>query len=286
MKKIYLIITSLFLICCSKENDIVVDDNLIKSYHMWYMMDYPSLSLIYPNPDDLLIKLEYSNNKISKRIGDVHVINISSGYGASFANYIYDEVSYRGNKIIIEKKSSDFNIDPYVRTIELNKDGTMFKKTSYKPVAPGVLTRIDTITTDYFYDSKKLLIKTYSTKKINYSHNDNNLRYYEDALFYYNENRNLDSIVTTRYRLNDFSDNDFVFSQKVVEAFGGYDANKNITKNLNIFEETFIRSLSNNNFRTYRKDTYYGTPLRLSASEGRTWNYIYDSEGNIRFDKY
>lgn len=283
MKKIFLIITTLFLIGCSKENDIVVDDNLIKSYHMGYMMDYPSLSLIY-HPDDILIKLEYSNNKISKRIGDVYVSN-SGGYMSLFINHIYDEVSYHSNKIVIEKKSSDFNIDPYVRTIELNKDGTILKKTSYKPVAPGVHTDIDTITTDYFYDSKKVLIKTYSTKRISYSRSDNNLRYYEDALYYYNENRNLDSIVTTRYRLKEFSDNEYVFSHKFVETFSDYDDSKNPTKNLNIFEETFIRSLSNNNFRTYTKSTYSGTPLRFSAQEGRTWSYYYDAEGTIRFDK-
>lgn len=283
MKKIYLILTVLFLMGCSKD-DVVVDDNLIKSYHMNYMMDYPSLSLLYPNPDDLLIKLEYSNNKISKRIGDVYVTNASSGYMGFFVNFIYDEVSYNRNKIIIEKKSSDFNIDSYVRTIELNNDGTILKKTSYKPVAPGIQTDIDTITTDYFYDSKKLLIKTYSTKRINYSRHDNNLRYYEDALFYYNENRNLDSIVTTRYRFNEYNNN-YDFFHKVVETFGDYDDSKNITKNLNIFEETFLRSLSNNNFRTYIKETYIGTPLRFSSMESKSWNYFYDDEGTIRFDK-
>src|SRR5690606_37002374 len=102
MKKIYSILTILLLMGCSKD-DVVVDDNLIKNYHISYMMDYPTLTPFYPNPDDILIKLEYSNNKISKRIGDVYR---NYAYGAVdisyFANYIYDEVSYLHNKIVIE----------------------------------------------------------------------------------------------------------------------------------------------------------------------------------------
>lgn len=280
MKKISLIIATFFLLACSKENDLAADDNQIKSYHMWYMMDYPSLSGVPSNPDDILIKLEYSNNKISKRIGDVS----STSFVSLFAEHIYDELSYSHNKIVIEKKSSKLNIDPYVRTIDLNTDGTILKKTSYKFVAPGVYTHIDTITTDYFYDSKKLLIKTYSTKKINYSLSPNNLKYYETALFYYNENKNLDSIVTTRYSFKDYK-NSYELSQKVLETFSNYDTSINPTKNLNIFQETFIRSLSNNNFRTYGKDVYVGSPLRLSSTNVRNWNYVYDTEGNIRFDK-
>lgn len=266
---------------CSKD-DVVVDDNLIKSYHTSYMLDYPPI-MPFANPDDMLIRLEYSNNKISKRIGDAFDVD-GGGYTFIMADFIYDKVSYNRNKIVIEKKSSDFNIDPYVRTIDLNNDGTMLKKTSYKPVAPGVITSIDTITTNYFYDSTKLLIKTYSTKKISYSQSDNNLRYYEDALYYYNDNRNLDSIITTRYGHNELQ-NIYEFKHKVVETFTDYDSATNPTKHLNIFDETFLRSLSNNNFRTYKKVMYTGIPLRFSSMEGKSWSYYYNEDGSVRFDK-
>ena len=279
MKRIYILIITIIFFNCSNDDSAFEEENLIQSYFPWYM-NYPDQILANGDgPDANLIKLEYSQNKIVKRVGDI--ISVQYLNFSTINQNIYDELSYSNNKIIIEKKSSELEVHPHKRIILLDRHNNIIKKTIHKLGESSNYSDIDTITTQYKYNSKNLLVETYLTKKNNYS--TNSFKYYEKAFFYYNQNNNLDSIVTNRYSYNEIN-MEHEFSQKTVEIFSDYDNSKNPTKELHIFDETFARSLSENNFKAYRKDLYYA-PRVLISSSSRTWEYSYDSDGNIRFDK-
>ena len=78
--------------------------------------------------------------------------------------------------------------------------------------------------------------------------------------FYYNKNKNLDSIIT-KYGVphrNGVNNNyTYIYHENTKarqkEIFKDYDNYKNPLKSLIIFDETFKRALSNNNFKTYEK---------------------------------
>ena len=287
MKRIILIVVLLFFISCDKD-DISPTDNLIDGYFMTYMdYDPSSFNIAYIHSEEFLIKLEYSGNKVIKKKGD-YLPSLIQGTFGFFSQDIFDEVSYSKNKIIIEKKSFSLIIYPSIRTIELNNEGYMIKKTIPKILGvSGGDTIIDNFTKEYVYNSQKLLTETYLTKRVNYSSNPNNLKYYENALFYYNADNNLDSIITIRQSYDEINDN-YISTQKVVEIFSDYDNASNPTRNLNIFEETFNRSLSKNNYSSYTKNTYLYSNGILNPTPssvlGKNWTYAYDEEGNIRLD--
>ncbi|OYX26246.1 MAG: hypothetical protein B7Z06_05990, partial [Flavobacteriales bacterium 32-35-8] len=110
------------------------------------------------------------------------------------------------------------------------------------------------------------------------------IKYFEDALYYYSNN-NLDSIVTIRQNYKEQT-GIYAPTRKSVEIFGNYDNESNPTKNLFMFDETFKRSLSKNNYASYRNSVYTysidGVLNSVPSSEsGKTWTYAYDEEGNI-----
>jgi hypothetical protein len=111
----------------------------------------------------------------------------------------------------------------------------------------------------------------------------NNLLF--EKLFYYNSN-NISSIVTKYY---DYYDNGTTITQqytyKEIETFGDYDNAPNPFGKFVIFDETFKRSLSANNYRTYnyQKYLYPLTSNQLINSSSIDYNLDYDSSGNVIF---
>lgn len=70
-----------------------------------------------------------------------------------------------------------------------------------------------------------------------------------------------------------------------MEHFSEYDNAENPLKNLVIFEETFYRALSKNNFKRYdRKE--YNSADELTGTSFRTWTLQYDSNGKVKFDQF
>ena len=102
---------------------------------------------------------------------------------------------------------------------------------------------------------------------------------------YYNQKNNLDSIITIRHSYDE-QNNNYAPTRKVVEAFSNYDDFQNPLKSLFIFEETFERSLSKNNYGTYKKDEYYFIDEVVILISTNQISHIlkYDSKGNVRFD--
>ncbi|WP_157804988.1 hypothetical protein [Confluentibacter lentus] len=290
MKKFILLFVAVSLLSCDKD-DVPLNDNLkLESYYALYMDYGPNIDPLYGYGGYYpLVQLEYSKNKLAQRKGDFLLSFNSLGYvfNSSFHEDIVDELSYSKNKIIIEKKSYNPSIDRLynrLRTIDLSNDGHMIKKTILELGASGNFSDKDTVTIQYTYNQNKLLTKAYLTKKINSS--TIGRRFYDNSLYYYNQKDNLDSIITIRQTYEDI-DKKLIPIQKIVEVFSNYDNASNPTKNLFMFDETFKRSLSKNNYASYTNSVYTysndgvlsSTPSSLSS---KNWTYAYDEEGNIR----
>lgn len=283
--KLFLLFVAASLFACDKD-DVSSNDNLkLESYYAYYMDYDPNINLLSgPGGTFPQVQLEYSKNKLARKKGDF--MPGPAHYGYIFFEDIVDELSYSKNKIIIEKKSYNPSIDRLynrLRTMDLSNDGLMIKKTILELGASGNFIDKDTVTIQYTYNQNKLLTKAYLTKKINSS--TIGRKFYDNSLYYYNQKDNLDSIITIRQTYDDL-DRKLIPIQKIVEVFSNYDNASNPTKNLFMFEETFKRSLSKNNYASYRNSVYtYSIDGVLnsapSSESGKTWTYAYDEEGNI-----
>lgn len=69
------------------------------------------------------------------------------------------------------------------------------------------------------------------------------------------------------------------------EYFGDFDKALNPIKSLMMFNETFNRSLSQNNYRYYLLKKYDSNHSLVEQKE-RTFILFYDNSGNPQFDKY
>ncbi|WP_407499663.1 hypothetical protein [Elizabethkingia anophelis] len=97
--------------------------------------------------------------------------------------------------------------------------------------------------------------------------------------YIYDSNSNLQKIVTTSHKTGSINSVD-----KIKEiTFGNYDTSKNPFVKLGILNDYFERSLSKNNFRSRTEISYNidGSPYKGSEN---TWNYPYDSSGNLTLE--
>ena len=263
MKKISLLFFMLItMISCSKE-DIPNQpkEQLMEAYYFNYM-HYPYSIL----SSSSIAYIEYnSNNRIIKRKGGFLEVNPATGYTYFFSDEIFDELFYETNKITIEKKTSstEYQIPKFKRFFSLNNEGKIVQKITE--------TENDKDTVNFKYNPAGQLNSSKLEKK-----------YFPVAsFFYYNDQKNLDSIITKRYFL---SSTGISLIGKTLEIFKNYDNASNPTNNMMFFEEIFYRSLSKNNYSTYIKIDFDKNNNQTSATESN-WYYIYDENGNIRFDK-
>lgn len=260
-----LIFTPIFfmLIGCS-DDDItssVEQDILIDKYYFGYM-HYPNLNVLNQGRF-FLVDIDYDKqNRILRRNGGLIQMSSSSGYDYIFSKEIYDSVSYNSNSISVERKvsSSSFEIPKFKRSLFLNSE----RKVAYKVIETTSPISKDTLT--YQYNAIGKIVKSFTSNPLNQ----------EESFFYYNSKHNLDSITTLYY----FGAQ---LEKKVLEVFRKYDSSINPLKNLYQFEETFYRSLSENNYSEYEKRVYDFNNKVISI-EQHTWDFIYDENGVIRFD--
>ena len=109
------------------------------------------------------------------------------------------------------------------------------------------------------------------------------------AWLYFNTSGNLDSIITKYGDLNFISLTNYSYSlnestkKRRKEVFSNYDTYQNPLKNLIIFDETFNRSVSKNNFRSY-SEYYYDKNNSQQNSLVRDWTLIYENN-RVNFAK-
>lgn len=258
---ILLLITSLFLISCSSDDN--NSNNLIGSYNKIYMHNSTNSNPLISN--NYNIDLEYnSNGKPSNRIDNNGVIEV------------YDEIIYSGNSVRVEKK---INHEFYTqadneRIFYINNQGNIERKVFY-----DLAENIYNITeVNYFYDNEDKIERAVSTLV------DSNGNAYTESLYYFNNDKNLDSIVTRSYQ--DYSDgNGFVSWGRTVESFSDYDTADNPLKHLGVFDEIFLRTLSENNYTKYSKNTY-DDDGNIMTYINNQWDFYYDESGRIRYDLF
>lgn len=104
MKK-FILLFLIFTIGCNKESSVISNNEyFIKSYYINYM-NYPNI-LVSPELHHI-VNLGYdSQNRIVKRTGGILETHPATGYNNRFSEEIYDELTYKSNQIIIEKKTS------------------------------------------------------------------------------------------------------------------------------------------------------------------------------------
>jgi len=290
-----ILITLLTILSCSNDdsgNMMPLGDNFkISSYHGVYAQYNTHLTLI-PTRDNL-VKFEYDLlSRITKRIGNFAYASANSGIGGTLHDSLYTSLTYTDNKIYLEKKIIPFegvNTVPENETIiKLDYNNRMVQKITFEEYYNTP--KMDT--TNYTYENDKLIsyIKT-----SNISSPDWDTRFIKESNLYYT-NENLDSIVTISSRKH--SDEPYlILDKKETQIFEGYDVAQNPFKKLQIFEETFNRSLSKNNFTAYKKKShgynypgndYNQTPVPASTIQEtfQTWSFAYDQNGEWIYNQF
>ncbi|WP_299214649.1 hypothetical protein [uncultured Aquimarina sp.] len=265
MKRVIFVLFIFSLVNCSNDESLnpINNEVVIDNYYFRYMQ-YPQGVLNNSQLDNLVNIIYDEQNRIIKRVGGLLYISPTSGFDYTFSKEIFDSISQNSNRILIERKTTSLNyqIAKFKRTLFLNQQG----KITSKIVETTFPTTQDTI--DYQYNSIGKIMKTTSRNQFNP----------RESVFYYNSNGNLDSIVSLEYNRNQLS-------KKTLEVFSNYDNSINLVKNLNIFEETFYRSLTENNYSEYEKKVF-NSNNDLVSEEKKTWNFIYDDNGTILFDVF
>jgi hypothetical protein len=223
------------------------------------------------------ILVDYSNSKIVRRVGGVMGTASGSGISGYFSKIIYDTIVYSENKIENYNKilpnSNYSSISPNRKVINLNSNNQIVSKINYKED----LNLYDNDTIDFEYNSLNKVIRISNTVY-------NNLLF--EKLFYYNTDNNISSIITKYY--NYYESGTSVIQQytyKEIETFSNFDNAPNPFIPFFIFDETFNRSLSTNNYRLYSYEKYL-YPLstnQLTNSYIINYNLNYDSSGNAIF---
>lgn len=263
------------LISCS-DNEVYTGNNEnaisgIKQYKAKYM-EFPvplSYSITEANPE--IVELEYNNSgQVIKKNGDILYTSPNSGILYLLSKQIYATVQYSNNKILIEKQFIDPNYTSnYKKEIFISND-KIDKIVKYNPSESPY---------------KDTLVYSYNNQKIN-KIITRNIYPKEEAIYYYNSQNNLDSIVTRGYQYNPITNTDYIdYSSKGRRKviFKDYDTAFNPTKNLFIFDETYYRSLSSNNYKTiiYQSFNINGD---IIANSEKNWNLIY-LNGQVDFSQ-
>ena len=282
---ILLIVLLCFIASCSHDNvnqsvNVMPATSIAPILQGYYIKnaDYNGVSIIdVSNNNNGNVLINYNNSKIVRRIGGIMATASGSGMSGYFSKIIYDTIIYNGNTI--ENYNKIFptpnltGTAPNRKLINLNSNNQIVSKIYYKQD----LNLYDNDTLDFEYNGLNKISRISNTT---YS----NLNF--EKLFFYNSNNNISSIITKYYSYN-YSGTNIIqeYTYKEIETFGDYDNAPNPFIPFVIFDETFNRSLSINNYRTYNYEKYL-YPLstnQLVNSYTINYNLNYDSDGNAIF---
>ncbi|WP_420400956.1 hypothetical protein [Flagellimonas sp.] len=232
--------------------------------YLLYYMNYP----LGINPPDLLkkVQIEYdAENRIVGRVGGIYDAQVDPavGFKYSFSEKVVDEISHVDNTIIVERKSldSEIMVPAFKSTFILDEEDKIIQKI----IEDSELNTKDTL--DFEYDPLGRIQRLVSRDML----------LQKEVVFYFNAVSNLDSIVTREY---DVEEDESTITK---EEFGDYDFTENPLGHLNLFEETFTRSLSRNNYTHYFICQW--KPSSGSCWE-RRWTLKNDDSGRVRFDQF
>lgn len=264
MKNISLIFILLFILSCDRNDNnlekIPENKQFISGYFPYYMVDL--LKNMEENSYKVILENDGNHYTKKKYSGFLNV-----GNGVISLDTREDIISTEDNEIKVEQKDRVITNYHFVVKMKNNK-------------------MIEKITTNY--KNKDTLVYTYENQQLRTIINRNNgIRY--KAKIYYNTRNNVDSILITynsgveyNHQGNPYHifDENRKPSQKIV--LSDYDSYDNPLKNLGYFDDLFIRSLSRNNFRKYRRYGYDNNGNIISES-GSDWTLRYEN-GKVKFD--
>ncbi|MDQ0593122.1 hypothetical protein QFZ37_001491 [Chryseobacterium ginsenosidimutans] len=257
-----LIASSFVLFSCSNNDDITettrAQEKKIESYKFTYM-HYPQAVMLANSSNNVTIQYD-SNNRPIKRVGGLLATSPQTGFNYIFSPDVYNEITYGNNTATIISKfnsTQGFTIAENKRLFEFD-NGKIVKKT--------------------IVDTNEIIQFVYEQNRISKLISKKNNLLTAQSDFYYNQNGNVDSIVSRKATWNNITSNyeiNFNSKVKTVEVFKNYDNKANPTKNLMIFDEIFPRSLSQNNYNSYESKSYdmYGQVYQFSNINW-TLNYI------------
>ena len=273
----YLLPIFILLFSCrnsDNESDIKAEQEfLVKRLNPIFSPEGYNISASGPGVNSYF-EFEYdSKNRITKRIGSVLQV---STYSYVFTDRIAIIIKYNNSSASIKKidiKDPNSTIIDIEENILFNNSNQIIEKN-----IPSLNhnSKYDK-RIKYFYNNKTLVKRetTYPNKLFNTLE----LWEYIETIvedYIYDSNSNLQKIVTTSHKAGSINSVD-----KIKEiTFGDYDTSKNPFVKLGILNDYFERSLSKNNFRSRAEISYNidGKPYKGSEN---TWNYPYDSTGNL-----
>ena len=208
----------------------------------------------------------YDNRKnFRSRIGGFFNVVYSGGSSGIFSPDVYDTVIYRNNTIEVSTHSRNgFYVDPNKRRYTLSNSKIQLKITYASDLTQGNDTAF------FYYGTNQNLDKV--VEKFSGS--------YTISTFSFNSLGNLDSVLSKTYRTGD---NTLLWT--IAGKFGDYDNSINPLKYFGIWDETFYRSLTRNNFRSYHYQKTYGTSIFVSEYGDFKFHLQYDSKGMVDFTK-
>lgn len=255
---------------CSRDGDSKIDqDNepLLTNLKTGFL--YPDLWII--NRAEINFMFEYDRQKrVMKKTGGFLSISGSTGFNAMFTDKISTSIIYQNDKVTVEDfyNSTQFTIPKNSKYFTLNAQNQITKKQS-----AGI--NIYWYKNDsYFYQNGQLdeIITALPNMIYDPGNPEDKILSYREK-FYYDANGNL---AKTEY----FKQLAGVDQQKErIRLFQNYDNSPNPFKKLTLLEEYFYRSLSKNNFASYKEYDYQnGKEVLKSAVD---WTFNYNAAGNI-----
>lgn len=270
MKQYFLFLIIIALMGCRNNDKIDSDINKnqpITEYNPIYM-DYNNIAF-FKNFDLLYgknVKIEYKGSKISKRITDLVFTNNQS---IVLPYKTMDSIWYHNNEINI--LTVDLKTKAQYKYKKIFLDGSNISKI--------IVNNNGSIDTLKFQYRDKLLDKiTVYDKGIK-----------SITKFYFNNKKNIDSAVTKYGDFKPISNGDYVYifdasqKQRKKQIFLDFDRTPNPLKNLILFDETFNRSLSNNNYKSY-KEYWYDNHNNIAFFTKKKWDFTYENN-KINFAK-
>ena len=266
MRKIIILLLIIIFWSCSEET---ASEPETMSYYFGYMFyAQPTLA---PASQSNLVTIEYnSNGQVIMRSGGVVDIDPATGFNGMFKSDIHDNIVYSGNQIFIDEGIVPQLTDPLTKAkIVLDAENRMSQRINVR-YQIDQQNSLDTIR--YVYFPSGLLARSIQGL-------ETSTHFVSD--YFYNNQKNLDSIITKRYAILANWSPTLTHTSK--EIFSGYDTASNPLKPLFMFKETFLRTLSENNFMHYEK-TVFNTDKDIVAHEERDWNIPHNANGEILFD--
>lgn len=261
---------AILMTSCSRDGDSKIDqDNepLLTNLKTGFL--YPDLWII--NRAEINFIFEYDRQKrVTKKNGGFLSISGSTGFNAMFTDKISTSIIYQNDKVTVEDfyDSTEFTIPKNTKYFTVNAQNQITKKQS-----AGI--NIYWYKNDsYFYKNGQLdeIITALPNMIYDPGNPEDKILTYREK-FYYDANGNL---AKTEY----FKQLAGVDQQKErIRLFQNYDNSPNPFKKLTLLEEYFYRSLSKNNFASYKEYDYQnGKEVLKSAVD---WTFNYDAAGNI-----